>query len=414
VTKDRDLTVIARAESALGLVLLAFALACGKGEGESASAHGTTIDTLPTGTVVVKNVGPGSWDSASAWRIEEVRRISSMDSAGVVPLDQVAALEVDRAGRIYMIGGQKYPVRQFDTTGKLLREIGRLGKGPGEFGWPTGIAWDRQGRLVIHDPHEQRISIFDTSGKVIVQHKSTLYAGGPFTADSVGNYLHTWFMAPRDSRGGTRYDWRVMRYDSAFKFVDSTLLPLFQEDNYVVQTKYGAYSVAVPFTGHQVWELTPNSSVLVASTAQYRIYTIGRKGDTTRILERTGLPAIPVTAEDVDTVFAGLGFKYFLAQSGLADRSRVPKVRPAFRGMVIDDRGNLWVEPTVADADQGKVFDVFDPQGRLLGQVRSSVKLSFPEWAGRPLIRGDRIYAVSVDADGSTAIVVGRIIRPKQ
>jgi hypothetical protein len=182
----------------------------------------------------------------------------------------------------------------------------------------------------------------------------------------------------------------------------------------VVKGKYGPISAAVPFTGHQLWELTPNSSILVANSAEYRIFTIGRKGDTTRILERAGLPPIPVREAEVDAILDGATFKHFLQQGGKVDRSRIPKVRPALNGMVIDDRGNLWVEPTVSEEEQGKVFDVFDPQGRLLGQVRSSVNLSFPAWAGRPLIRGDRIYAVSVDNDGSTSIVIGRIIRPKQ
>jgi YD repeat-containing protein len=363
--------------------------------------------------VVVKNAGPGVWDSASAWRIIEERRITSQDSADT-PLDQVAALEVDRVGRIYVIGGQAQPVRVFDSSGKFLRLIGRMGKGPGEFGWPTGLTWDPHGRLVVHDPREQRISIFDTSGRSIVQYNSTIYAGGPFTADSVGNYLHAWFVVGHDRTGADTYDWRVVRYDSLFRRVDSLLLPRFEGEHYAVKLKYGMYSVPVPFSGHQVWELAPNSSVLLANTSEYRIYILGRKGDTTRIIERSGRPAIPVTGEDVDSAFAGGGMKYFLTQGGKADRSRVPQVMPAFRGMVFDNRRNLWVEPTVSAGSQGKVFDVFDREGRLLGQVRSEVRLSLPEWAGRPIIRGDRIYSVVQDSDGSTSIVIARIVRPNR
>jgi virginiamycin B lyase len=58
-------------------------------------------------------------------------------------------------------------VAVFSKDGKFLRQWGRTGSGPGEFYVPHGIAMDSQGRLFVADRGNNRIQIFDQSGKLL-------------------------------------------------------------------------------------------------------------------------------------------------------------------------------------------------------------------------------------------------------
>ena len=58
-------------------------------------------------------------------------------------------------------------VLKFDKTGKFLMEFGRKGTGPGEFDQPHALAMDSRGRLFVGDRSNNRIQIFDQSGKLL-------------------------------------------------------------------------------------------------------------------------------------------------------------------------------------------------------------------------------------------------------
>ena len=117
---------------------------------------------------------------------------------------------------------------------------------------------------------------------------------------------------------------------------------------------------------------------------------------------------IPVTSADVDRRIAQL--KWFTDQGGKIDRGMIPSVKPALGDFLFDDRGDLWVEPIVADsALSGRVFDLFDPRGRYLGRLRLPFSLTtYP----KPVIRDDRIYGVTANDLGIEFVVIARIERP--
>jgi hypothetical protein len=91
--------------------------------------------------------------------------------------------------------------------------------------------------------------------------------------------------------------------------------------------------------------------------------------------------------------------------SGPLDYGRIPAVKPAFRGVVVDDRGHLWVAATAADADAGRggPWDVFDPEGRYLGAVAMELDV-FP----LPRIRGNTVVGVRRDELDVPQVVVYR------
>lgn len=74
------------------------------------------------------------------------------------------------------------------------------------------------------------------------------------------------------------------------------------------------------------------------------------------------------------------------------------------------DDGHRWVQRITWDrAGLGRVFDVFDPEGRYLGAVR----LPFAVQGWTPIvIRSDRLVAVTEGEREVPFVVRARIVRP--
>lgn len=58
-------------------------------------------------------------------------------------------------------------ILKFDSTGKLLKTIGKFGTGPLEFDQPHALAMDSRGRLFVGDRGNNRIQILDQDGKLL-------------------------------------------------------------------------------------------------------------------------------------------------------------------------------------------------------------------------------------------------------
>jgi streptogramin lyase len=58
-------------------------------------------------------------------------------------------------------------ILKFDKTGKLLKTIGKFGKGPEDMDQPHALAMDSRGRLFVGDRGNNRILIMDQDGKLL-------------------------------------------------------------------------------------------------------------------------------------------------------------------------------------------------------------------------------------------------------
>ncbi len=389
---------VLRCVTGLAAVALMAISAGGCARDRGASGWPGRVDTLPGGTIVVHNTGAGVWDSASTWRIVEDLRIGSAEGEGPTSFNQIAALTVDPAGRIYVLDRQAQEIRVFDSTGAFVRTIGRKGSGPTEFQEAIGMVWDRRGRLLVVDQRNARYSVFDTAGRLVAEHPRPL----------TGFFVWTW-QGGIDTAGTLHETYRIigpssstslLSLDSSLKVTDTFPLPSYEGESYRIERPDMFVSYSVPFTPGLVWTFDPRGYIWLGVTAPYRIYQTRLRGDTVRILERA-YEAVPVAADEKDSAVAGL--KSFTDQGGRVDPSRIPDVKPAFAGFFLDDRGHLWVEPVVKQ-EQGRVFDVFDPEGRYLGRVYSGFRLQ-----SNPTFRGDRLYAVTEDENGIPYIVRARI-----
>jgi len=68
-------------------------------------------------------------------------------------------------------------VLKFSKDGKLLKQWGTPGTGPGEFNLPHSICVDTKGRVIVGDRENNRIQVFDADGKFLTQWTA---GGAPF------------------------------------------------------------------------------------------------------------------------------------------------------------------------------------------------------------------------------------------
>jgi DNA-binding beta-propeller fold protein YncE len=69
--------------------------------------------------------------------------------------------------KLYVADAQAHVVAVFDLGGKFLARLGRRGKDPGEFNFPTHLSSDDNGRLYVTDSMNSRVQVFDGDGRFL-------------------------------------------------------------------------------------------------------------------------------------------------------------------------------------------------------------------------------------------------------
>jgi hypothetical protein len=286
----------------------------------------------------------------------------------------ISDIEVDADGRLYVFDRQAQDVRVFNPDGSYVRTIGRSGRGPGEF-IANGIAIDSAERLWVFNQGNMRYSVFDSAGALVTEMRRMVsgvrFAEWMSTFDADGALYDV--LGYRDSSG---IQFRLGRYDTVAQvFVDTFLLPQFPETAKLFST---------------VTTLTP-VGWWVGVKDNYSLAKLTFAGDTTRIVELDRQPAALTVAERD----SALQYERELRQRVARGEYHVEtSLRPMFERVVVDDRGYMWVMLSADPTDARTRLDVFDPDGRYLGQVRA------PHLVDRfvaPTVRHDRIYYVTKD-----------------
>ena len=95
---------------------------------------------------------------------EELHRIGSVGGQEWEQFGNVSSVAFDGAGRLYVLDSQVKRIFLVDTDGTLIREIGRVGDGPGEFRNITGMGIMEDGRLAVRDLRHRAYHVFDPNG----------------------------------------------------------------------------------------------------------------------------------------------------------------------------------------------------------------------------------------------------------
>lgn len=316
------------------------------------------------------------------------------------PLVFPAALEADAAGTLYVLDAGSQRVHAYDAAGRHLRALGRSGGGPGEFKQAMGMTLAPDGNLWVMDPGNMRYTVFGPSGAVVATRRRQGAAMHPWPGrfDAEGRL---WDVA--DGDGGLGTSPALVRLPAEGGTGERFPLPPFARPQWSLKNGPVQTQAFIPFTPALVWALDGEGRVWSGVSSEYRLALHEPGGDTLRIAE-VPLPRVNVTGTEREA--AARELKWFTDQGGRVDLGQIPRLKPAFTSIEVDDRGYLWIRPALPEGAPGSVFDVLDPQGRYLGRVTLPV---FIDERMPVRVRGDRLYTVLLSEDDVPQVVRFRI-----
>lgn len=83
---------------------------------------------------------------------------------------------VGKDGRLYVVDALNFRYRVFDAEGKFLATFGKVGQEPGSFARPKSIALDSDGHVYVSDAAFCNVQVFDAEGHLLI------WIGGPGAA----------------------------------------------------------------------------------------------------------------------------------------------------------------------------------------------------------------------------------------
>ena len=367
---------------------------------------------------------------------------SSIAEIAIGPDGSVFVLDRPAAGTPFL--------RQYDAAGRFLRTIGRAGDGPGEYRAPSGLAVLRDGRVLLRGGANHRINVYDHGGEPLASWRlnetGTYIAQNVIVVDTGGTiWVRT---PPRFLRTGTRLPPQFTRLTSAGALVDTVLAPEMPNANppsLSAQSGNASVSLPVPYTSAATFALSPLGYFVTGVSSRYAIELrvpprrpgppAWRVGDPVISLRRERVPSVPVPdaerdarREDIETRLRRTDPSW--RWSGMD----IPRVKPPFTSFRVANDGRIWVltsQPSErfdpdSDATTGAsisisgaaggggggagaprqappppvpwrspaVYDVLEPDGRWIGQVR------IPYGVTAHVMQGDHVWASTSNEDG--------------
>jgi hypothetical protein len=380
------------------VIVLICLTACASRDAHLASA---VTDTLPGGIVRVTSSGPTAWTDTNGWKLAELPAIQPAEGSQG-ELISPSSIAVDDQGRLYVADEKPTDIKVFDSTGALVRTIGREGDGPGEF--RSAYIAIRGNRLLAHDPAAQRTTLFDTSGALIRSFHSVGRYFAPVALDAAGRAVLPliFMMSEAERDAAPKRAFYVARFDTLGNLLDTLSVPqLTEEHSWLV--KEGAanvFGMGVPFAPSTVSGFGRDSGLIYGASTDFAIMRAEGGRDTTFIMRRTWTaPAIPdsVRTDTVDHLVKAYanGRVDEVSLRNAFHAADIPTTGPSFSRLFVDDKGNTWAQQALG-ADSTR-FDVFGPDGSWLGPVVVPAGMS-PY--GPFVIHGGVVYLATEDGDG--------------
>jgi len=341
------------------------------------------------GITIVENTEP-AWTAGEAWTVS-AEPVLAMGGAGDDrdhEFFQIAGLARLTDGTIVVANGGTHELRYYGTDGSLRRSVGRKGGGPGEFQILSSAVILPGDSVLVFDPMNRRSSLFDPAGRH-VRDVAAAEPGSVVPSAVVGRLRDGSYVARSPimrigpamlerKPGPTRDSVWVMHLDSAGVPFDSVgPFPGLRSD--VVMVEIGGRSLPLPIPipfSPMVHVATGPDRVYVGVSDTYEIQAysldrrlatvIRRRHEPQRVTETEAAEARSQFSQGVEDQSNPFVTQYQEAFARIA----LPETRPAYRDMLVDRDGNLWVAESRAPGDEGRrSWSVFGPDGRWLGDV---------------------------------------------
>ncbi|UCD23980.1 MAG: 6-bladed beta-propeller, partial [Gemmatimonadota bacterium] len=199
-------------------------LACSEAPVRDTGTWVAEIDTVGD-TVVVRTISGSVWGE-TATLVEDLV-IGMLEGPEELVFGHVAAIAVDERGGMYVLDISVPAIRHFDAEGRYVRTFGREGSGPGEYrNRVNGLAVRPDGRVVVLDLDNQRITVFEPDGTPWAHWRisNNAFWRQPLTVDHAGHtYMRVFTSLEQEIDPYLRVGW--LHLDREGEIVDTVAPP---------------------------------------------------------------------------------------------------------------------------------------------------------------------------------------------
>lgn len=340
-------------------------------------------------------------DAPLVFGVTEVTR-----SGADVEFSRITDIGVDTHGLVYAGDGLQR-VLVLDERGQLVRELGRMGGGPGEFQSIGNVHLLPGDSLFVYDGLAHRATVYLPNSERVAY--TTLFPepGFSFPMDIepwgdgsiIGHFRRISGDVPI---AGQRRDdvIRLLNRDGSIQ--RDTIITVVEPEVQKVRTERGEGFFLPRWARQTLVRWDPAGNVYALWTDSARVHVYDDSGRERRSFDiRLSTERLPLTDATIDSVAQQNATQDIPARAlTRAFRSRW-KTWPLVEGMLVDDQSRVWIQPVTHTPESRWI--AFDTTGK---QVAT---LQLPRGVQPRLIRADRMYAVSSDSLDVQSLVVYRL-----
>lgn len=349
-----------RMRSGLIVALAAAGLACG-GDGGTRSvsdAAGVVVESTPFVTIGVE-------EGEDAYQFERV----------------VDAL-VSADGRILVADGDAHELRIFDSTGKHLSTLGRVGAGPMEFNeGSSGFLYANANTLLAADEGAMRVHVLAPDLTFRETRRFTLYPDTPrpFLQGLASN--GEWIVQAFANGGAIRgapgqifnTNYQLLRYDSTGAMLD-TIIQLPMRPRLFHEFEGRVRAISIPLASEPLFAVDGDRLIIVGGNAPaMQIHALDGTEIGSEAWDRPRVRSAEIWEEYKRQVAVSMTGQADSARYANFNAQPLPlnEFAPLYIGVKLDPSGRIWLERFRMPLDSTRQWDVLDRDGKLLGAAET-------------------------------------------
>lgn len=307
----------------------------------------------------------------------------------------------DAGGNLLVLDPTNARIAVFDPDGRSLGTMGGRGNGPGEFGMPASISVSPDGAVAVFDFAKGRLVRFGAAREIVEEQPFPIFPA-PNRQRHFEQFRDTTVVSASTARRDEGALHQILRQIVGSDTLVLLDLPLPQPEMALYEQCGGGLQLPPIFAPEIAWAARPGT-VAVSSTAAYAV-ALWQAGRVARIVRRDIEPVVATREQAIRHLGEGYRINFgrgpcLIDPGEMVDKRGFADVVPPIGTLLLGPSGELWVQRFTVDPDAVAPIDVFDAGGTYVGTLKRT------PFAPVILLPGDRVGVVETDE-----LDVGRLV----
>ncbi len=380
---------------------------------EPETEHIQILDKIPQHIQEIENLTIFPGDSEPLYEIELIPE-QTFGEEGEPYLTHIAGSVVDENERVLIwdidTHGGSFPpphnIYVYNTDGTYYTQIGRGGRGPGEFGMLISI-YANAGKVFVLDAHNQRLNLYNKvdysfERSILVEHwnvhnhesvKDLEFARLDTRSD--GNHLAVF--SEWGSVSGSNAEFKYLLINTDGDVLNPVPMKFSGSFKVRPQADQPSPPVELFFMGRTITDFSDDGTLYSAWTRDFLI----KKFDANGIYQSAIYYPLKGASFDLNEYTETIRYNTSDIRNAIENSDEeVPETNPALDNLMVDDENRIWAAVPMDEQRKNYEWWILSPTGELLAKLqRPRDKAIFD-------IKNGYLYAKEIDEDTDVEFVV--------